>query len=142
MTVQEKVKSPDDVIQKLGGCGRFQIRMVLLVHLMKTIACWSSTVLVFSAAIPQWRCIDDSEDNSLNDTNITMEKSCKTLNGTLCTKFEFSPDMRTIVSEVILYVFVLSLYITLRRRLNNITMVYMDLYFIRGHLSNYRKGFR
>ena len=101
MTVQEKVTSPDDVIHELGGCGRFQIRMIVLVHLMKTITCWSSTVLVFVAAIPQWRCIDDSVDNSLSDTNITLEKSCKTLNGTPCAKFEFSPGMRTIVSEVI-----------------------------------------
>ena len=49
----------DDVINELGGCGRFQGRMAVLVHLMKTIVCWSLTSIIFVAAVPKWRCLND-----------------------------------------------------------------------------------
>ena len=48
MSQQEPQLSPDDVIQKLGGCGRFQVRVTILVHLIKTLSClgWSGGAMV------------------------------------------------------------------------------------------------
>ena len=101
MSTKEVQKGPDDVIHELGGCGRFQVRMALLVHFMKTIVCWSLTSMIFVSAVPKWRCLDDDIlDVSGNFENVTFAKSCSTGNGTKCASYEFSTEMRTIVSEV------------------------------------------
>ena len=104
MSTKEIQKGPDDVINELGGCGRFQVRMAVLVHLMKTIVCWSLTSMIFVSAVPKWRCLNDemtgSDGNASYFNNITFGKSCTTGNGTQCSSYEFSTEMRTIVSEV------------------------------------------
>ena len=104
MSTKEVQKGPDDVIHELGGCGRFQVRMAVLVHFMKTIVCWSLTSMIFVSAVPKWRCLDEEitgvGGNASYSGNITFGKSCNTVNGTKCSSYEFSTEMRTIVSEV------------------------------------------
>ena len=97
--VEHSVHSPDEVIIELGGCGRFQIRIAILVHVIKTICCWSTMSVVFITAVPSWRCKDDSNGNLILG-NISFDKACFTANGSKCSSFEFDTSMNTIVSEV------------------------------------------
>ena len=64
--------------------------------------------MIFATAIPSWRCIDDErnglDSNYMDSANASLEpigKSCTTRNGTKCSSYEFSTDMRTIINEVI-----------------------------------------
>ena len=101
-TIEHSVHNPDDVIVELGGCGRFQIRIAILVHVIKTVCCWSSMSLVFITATPRWRCKDDSNGNiTQNDTY--FDQACFTANGSKCSSFEFESSMNTIVSEVTIF---------------------------------------
>ena len=95
-------KSPDDIIHELGGCGRYQMRMALIVHMMKIVICWSGMSMIFVTATPKWRCADGDGlvDNFTFPANISTTKTCTNANGTACQKYEFDKDMRTIVSEV------------------------------------------
>ena len=93
------IQNPDDIISDLGGCGRFQIRIALIVHVIKTITNWSMISMVFLTAVPDWQCKDDI--NITKPNNISLEKSCVNVDGNKCTSFEFfDKEMRTIVSEV------------------------------------------
>ena len=103
---QEPGKGPDEVIYELGGCGRFQIRMALLVHVMNIVVAWSLIAMVFVTATPTWWCKSVGNTSLHYDvsvsTNKTYEKSCVSLNGTSCSSFEFATsEMKTIVTEVI-----------------------------------------
>ena len=95
-------KSPDEIISQLGGCGRFQVRMALLVHLMKTVTCWNLMSMIFITTTPNsWFCKTEGESGLTENTvNVTMEKSCSGGNDTKCTRFEFESDIKTIVTEV------------------------------------------
>ena len=95
-------QSPDDIIHELGGCGRYQMRMALIVHMMKIVICWSAMSMIFVTATPKWRCADGDglADNFTFPANISTTKTCTNTNGTTCQKYEFDKDMRTIVSEV------------------------------------------
>ena len=99
------IQTPDDIINELGGCGRFQLRMSLLVHVMKTICSWSAISLVFVTAVPNWRCAESvggsyTNDNATGSENRSADKSCLNILGEKCKRFEFDTGMRTIVSEV------------------------------------------
>ena len=102
----EAVHNPDDIINELGGCGNFQIRMAIIVHVIKTIVNWATISMVFLTAVPEWRCRDDgyfntsTNENSTRSNNISLEKSCVNLKGEKCLSFEFNEDMHTVVSEV------------------------------------------
>ena len=96
---EHSVHNPDDVIIELGGCGRFQIRIAILVHVIKTVCCWSTISIVYITATPRWRCADDPSVNETNGDNV-FDKACFTANGSKCVNFEFEPGMNTIVSEV------------------------------------------
>ena len=103
MTDREPGKDPDDVIRELGGCGRFQIKLALTVHLINLVIVWSLHSMIFTTAAPKWQCADDNLDSSdytLHSANNTLQESCTRQNGTACSHFVFAKDMRTIVSEV------------------------------------------
>ena len=109
MSTRESRKGPEEVILELGGCGRFQIRMALLIHLMNIVVAWSLYAMVFVTATPKWWCRDVDLNSDLSYYNLstfantTYEKVCVAENGTPCSNFEFrTSDMRTIVTEVIL----------------------------------------
>ena len=63
--------------------------------------------MVFVTAIPPWRCIGgeikELDTNYTYSANASLEpfgKSCTTRNGTKCSRYEFSTDMRTMINEV------------------------------------------
>ena len=95
-------QSPDDIIHELGGCGRFQIQMAVIVHTMKIVFCWSSMAMIFVTATPKWWCTDEADQMNLTlSTNTSRFKTCETGNDTTCSTFDFeTTDMHTVVSEV------------------------------------------
>ena len=97
---QKSTNSPDEIIHQLGGCGRFQLRMVIMVHLMKTVVCWSVMSMIFVTATPSWWCVNRPPYPAGYQNTSTIEKSCETINGSECDRFEFSEDMNTMVGEV------------------------------------------
>lgn len=99
---------PDRVIEELGGCGRFQIRMSIVVHVIKTVVCFSVFSTIIMSKTPTWSCIDDViPQNSTSciasrngsEVNICPKKACTLANGTRCSKFAFEGKLNTIVSE-------------------------------------------
>ena len=106
MSTQKREKGPDEVIQELGGCGRFQVRVAVIIHLMNIVATWSMYAMVFVSASTKWRCRDDDsflldELNVSQDINKTFGQVCHNRNGSSCSEFEFATtDMHTIVTEV------------------------------------------
>ncbi|XP_053391711.1 solute carrier family 22 member 7-like, partial [Mercenaria mercenaria] len=89
---------PDDVIKDLGGCGRYQIRLSVTVHLVKTLFSFSYTSLVIITSVPTWWC----EENIYNNGTFLESsgtQSCSITNGTECHLFSFEEGTNTIVSE-------------------------------------------
>ena len=105
MSSEKNEKGPDDVITELGGCGLFQIRVAVIVHLMNVVAVWSIYAMVFVTASVKWRCRDDdflslSTNGSQADNN-TFGQVCFNRNGSACSELEFdTSEMHTIVTEV------------------------------------------
>ena len=100
---------PDQIIEELGGCGRFQIHVTIIVHLIKTIVCFSILSTIIISATPPWRCIDSIDMNNGSsclitrngsDINICPYKACTILNDTKCSKFAFEGSLQSVVSEV------------------------------------------
>lgn len=94
----------EDLIEKTGGCGKYQILLCIIVHSMKTVVCFSMLFMVFGAAKPDWWCTDDFNDlNVTFTTNMTQYKSCTAKNGTTpCKNFFFEESMKTTVTQVFL----------------------------------------
>ena len=107
--VEHSVHNPDDVIIELGGCGRFQIRIAILVHVIKTVCCWSTISMAFITAAPRWRCKADTSANITQEDSI-FDKACFTANGSKCSSFEFDSNMNTIVSEVTVFSYINTIY--------------------------------
>jgi len=105
----EKELTPDEVIEELGGCGKFQWRLNIVAHLMKFSACFGSMSIILTSATPNWwcsnteHCINAVNTSTIrsNSTNMTTcpEKTCKMGNYS-CDTFQFDNNMKTIVSEV------------------------------------------
>lgn len=99
--------SPDKIIEDIGGCGRFQVRMSVVVHLIKTIVCFTFTGMIIISATPAWYCQDDVVVNNMtsclalqNGTTVDFcqKKTCY-INETMCKSFGFEGSLTTIVSE-------------------------------------------
>ncbi|KAL4240699.1 hypothetical protein ACF0H5_001491 [Mactra antiquata] len=101
--------SPDEIIEELGGCGRYQIRMSVTVHLLKTIMCFTFMGMIFFSATPNWWCLGNvgygnsstclHSDNNKSSPNCAF-KSCNGVNGTHCYKYEYDTQViSTIVNE-------------------------------------------
>lgn len=100
--------SPDKIIEDLGGCGRFQVRMSVVVHLIKTIVCFTFMGMVIISTTPLWWCEDDAIANNLTSClvehntstrDFCLKKTCM-INGTACRTVNFDSSLTTIVSEV------------------------------------------
>ncbi|XP_053385115.1 organic cation/carnitine transporter 2-like [Mercenaria mercenaria] len=99
--------SPDEIIENLGGCGRFQVRMSVIVHLIKTIVCFTFMGMIIISATPPWWCQDGVKENILTCpgyknntiTQYCQSKSCLNGNKTKCRAFGYDRSLKTIVSE-------------------------------------------
>ena len=95
----------EDIIKSIGGCGRFQITLSVIVHSMKCIVCFTMVAMVFGAAVPDWWCIDETIGQNASDVieshNSSQYESCSLVNETKsCSKFHYDDTMRTVVTEV------------------------------------------
>ena len=99
--------SPDQIIEEIGGCGRFQIRMSIVAHVMKTVVCFSSVSMVLVSQTPQWWCEDVTKYNNIsscvgyeNGTEhiVCPLKSCS-VNGSTCNNYGYSKSV-SIIEEV------------------------------------------
>lgn len=96
----------DDIIKEIGGCGRFQWRLNVVVHMINLIVCFSTNSMTIFSARPSWICSDDVSCNaSPDDNNATITscptKVCEHMNSTTsCKNFLFDTETRTMVSEV------------------------------------------
>ena len=102
----------EDVIKDIGGCGRFQITVSIIVHSMKCIVCFTMIFMVFGAAAPDWWCMDDLIGQNISDVtwkhNVSSYQSCESHNKTeTCSRFHYDDSMKTVLTKVIfkLYVF-------------------------------------
>lgn len=103
-----KERSPDQIIVDLGGCGRYQACMGIIVHLTKTLISFSIMSMVMITATPKWWCHDDvinhnitmcSDVMNTNSSTNCFENTCF-VNNTRCQTFRFGSNVRTAVSEV------------------------------------------
>lgn len=112
-TVENWNRQPDEIIRDLGGCGWYQVRMTLIVHLMKTVFCFSISNLLISTVTPTWWCVvEESRNNFLPYMvdNVSVvdsvpsyrrnEMSCTPLNVTTCSQVLYDENLSTLVSEV------------------------------------------
>ncbi|XP_053395964.1 organic cation transporter protein-like [Mercenaria mercenaria] len=99
---------PDKIIEEIGGCGRYQIRISVVVHLIKSIAGFSILSTVIICSTPPWRCDDRIVlDNSTlcmilqneSEVNICPSEACVLTNDSKCSSFVFEGTLQTIVSE-------------------------------------------
>ncbi|XP_045211659.2 organic cation transporter protein-like [Mercenaria mercenaria] len=100
--------NPDQIIENIGGCGRYQIRMSVIVHLIKTIVCFGFSNLIISTKTPSWYCIEGNVTNSfisctnlVNKSDLTCRKEeCNGwMNKTKCENIVFDSDLKTLSSE-------------------------------------------
>ena len=107
----EKELSPDEVIAELGGCGKFQWRLNIIVHLMKTLMCFSVTSMILISATPPWRCSDvdlcsgvasvnQTKSNGSENSLLTCPPKLCTIGNTRCEHFQFDDGLTTMVTEV------------------------------------------
>ncbi|XP_052816361.1 organic cation/carnitine transporter 2-like [Mya arenaria] len=101
----EKELTPDEVIDELGGCGRFQWRINVIAHLMKTIICFSITGLIFISATPKWRCVDNNvctNDTFMkysNDSDSFCPPKTCTIGNNSCQNIQFEDGLKTMVTD-------------------------------------------
>ncbi|MEW8366525.1 MAG: hypothetical protein AB2700_09830, partial [Candidatus Thiodiazotropha taylori] len=119
----------EDIIQGLGGCGRFQVILTFIVHTMKCVVCFTMVAMTFGAAVPDWWCLDDlighNTSDVLGNKSLPQFQSCSYGNGTNdCSTFLYADSMKTVVTEVgmsldcaLLLFFIICFLAHLRRRL-------------------------
>ncbi|KAL4240147.1 hypothetical protein ACF0H5_000941 [Mactra antiquata] len=104
------VSDPDEILKNIGGCGRFQLRISILIHLIKTVVCFAFYNLLIFTKVNSWSCDDNimfERNHSItfygnvttNITGFSGEKSCVNINGTQCQKYRFDESLNDIVNE-------------------------------------------
>lgn len=102
---------PDDIIEDLGGCGRYQWRLNIAFHIIKMAVTFSVMSMVLMSQTPKWSCADDCNNNMVVVLNTTkpsaeyisecQEKSCFSSNSNAsCKTFKFHSESETFVTEV------------------------------------------
>ena len=110
------MRTLEDVMEDLGGMGKFQVYLILLVELSELFTGWSMLMMSFAGLVPTFQCVvDDVQDaaasrvvglNASNDNivnhlppydNATFN-TCE-VNATSCSAFSFSGHVQTVISE-------------------------------------------
>lgn len=95
----------ENILTDLGGLGRFQFILTIVVLGSKATIAWSVLMMAFGGVIPDWTCTWVTESGTRYMPNSTFDQVCKIENITEeldCSTKIFDPAMNTIVSEVIL----------------------------------------
>lgn len=107
-TRERRTANPEEILDDIGGCGRYQVRMTVIVHLIKTVFCFSTSNLLISTVTPTWWCATDKSQNNVSthiktnnlSTDTTTSMSCITKNETKCSLILYDDSISTLVSEV------------------------------------------
>ena len=114
---------PEEIIERIGGCGRFQVFLSVMCHLMKLPTVLTMYLMMISIATPSWRCMDDELAPVFNtsllygnstygnlsvmmysESNVSKSysnfKNCRNRNGTKCVNIVYDDEIKSIVSEV------------------------------------------
>lgn len=97
----------EDLISNIGGCGKFQWILVILVHMSKTLATWTMIHMTFNGQEPAFSCIDNKQsarNGTVHSVKFNVSRDgCPSSNVSGCKRFLFKEDMQTIVSEVCIH---------------------------------------
>jgi hypothetical protein len=73
----------ENILDDLGGCGRFQFLLTFYVLGTKVVVSWSALMMSFGGAVPEWSC---SWEDSLGEKympNATFTKKCSIENSSM-----------------------------------------------------------
>ena len=91
------------LLKDVGGCGKFQWVLAVVVSLNGVMECWSMLHMSFMGQEPNYFCIrkNGSDRVSINHSNESIRnKSCTTTSISDCSRHHFEDDIHTVVSEV------------------------------------------
>ncbi|XP_005092909.1 solute carrier family 22 member 7 [Aplysia californica] len=87
----------EDLIDDLGGMGRFQILLIISVISCQFFTGWSMLQMSYAGLIPSFRCIVEDSVNVTRNTNQSLDV-CE-VNGTVCSSYAFSGPAQTVITE-------------------------------------------
>ncbi|VDI18057.1 Hypothetical predicted protein [Mytilus galloprovincialis] len=93
----------EETIDDIGGFGLFQWILVILIFGSKITDNWSTLMMTFGGAVPNWRCdlttLDGLEINEYNISDLAFCELTTTNSSVKCNSRLFEPEMSTVVSE-------------------------------------------
>ena len=93
----------EQLLKDVGGCGKFQCILSLIISFSIVMECWSMLHMSFMGQEPNYSCLRNNNSgtiaNQSKESNRT--KSCSSTNVTDCSQHYFEGDIHTVVSEVI-----------------------------------------
>lgn len=103
---QTKMTSFDDVLERVGPCGKFQITLFMLMSLTEVALAWAMFQPVFVAMTPNWTCESLAEYNNTSnsswiwDNHPSFHNLCELVQNKSCGRIIFYGEYSTVVSEV------------------------------------------
>ncbi|KAL5005556.1 hypothetical protein ScPMuIL_019012 [Solemya velum] len=95
----------EDILNEVGGLGRFQWIFISIILISRLSMTWSMLVMTFAGAKMDWWCIDESminlTDSQLLSTNLTRDtyQNCTCDGGTTPARYLYQRDMWTTRGE-------------------------------------------
>ncbi|CAC5421931.1 SLC22A4_5 [Mytilus coruscus] len=92
----------ENVLENIGGCGRFQFFINFFVLGTKTVVAWSTLMMSFGGVVPDWTCTWNMDSGDKYMSNSTFVKQCSIENSTvnpICSSRQFDSSKSTVVSE-------------------------------------------
>lgn len=93
----------ENLLLELGGLGRFQFVLTLIVYGSKATIAWSTLMMSFGGAIPDWTCTWKTDLGNEYISNSSFINKCSFKNNSddfHCDSKAYDTSMSTIVSEV------------------------------------------
>lgn len=111
--------SLDELVLRVGGCGRFQVLLLILVLSPIPMAVWSMLHMVFGSVEPDWWCgphagslnesrrpttkISEEGLERLDTSQVLDRRNCSARRDPTCDVIVFEAGINTVVSEVRIY---------------------------------------
>ncbi|VDI81806.1 MFS transporter, OCT family, solute carrier family 22 (organic cation transporter), member 4/5 [Mytilus galloprovincialis] len=92
----------ENILDDVGGLGLFQWILITIVLGSKISVSWSTLMMTFGGAVPDWHCFWTTVNGTEYYTNQTFMKTCELYNTSepvMCQSQIYDPDMATVVSE-------------------------------------------
>ncbi|GFO11523.1 solute carrier family 22 member 21 [Plakobranchus ocellatus] len=95
----------EQVYEDIGGLSWFQYRIIVVISLVKALTGWSMMMMAFAGLVPKFRCVVEEEElqdypvTVSNFTNHSFPLDKCSVNGTVCTTYQFLSDARSAVTE-------------------------------------------